>query len=273
MERVVQSISPSGIQARQITCSIGAELDNVNLGVASRDKGLVNEIRELLLKHKVLFFRNQDITRAEHVAFATAVRRAGGSPGCRQRPRAPGPRAHLQVTGQPQRSLRELLALRRHLARKAALRLRASLRGVPAGGRRHHMGQPGLGLRAAAPEREEPDRHLARPPQHRSELWRQHAHREEAGTESAVPRRRASCRSHASRDGREGVVRQLLHHPLHQLPHGGECSLRPGLHPRWIGPAALLASARPRFPNTRSVGTGSRAMWRCGTTAARSTTP
>ena len=71
MERVVQSISPSGIQARQITCSIGAELKNVNLGVASRDKDLVNEIRQLLLKYKVLFFRNQDITRAEHVAFAT----------------------------------------------------------------------------------------------------------------------------------------------------------------------------------------------------------
>ena len=71
MEPVVQSISTSGIQARQITCSIGAELKNVNLGVASRDKDLVNEIRQLLLKYKVLFFRNQDITRAEHVAFAT----------------------------------------------------------------------------------------------------------------------------------------------------------------------------------------------------------
>jgi len=42
----------------------------VNLGVASRDAGLVAEIRALLLAHKVLFFRDQDITRAEHVAFA-----------------------------------------------------------------------------------------------------------------------------------------------------------------------------------------------------------
>jgi len=40
------------------------------LGVASRDPGLVAEIRALLLKHRVLFFRDQDITRAEHVAFA-----------------------------------------------------------------------------------------------------------------------------------------------------------------------------------------------------------
>jgi taurine dioxygenase len=53
-----------------LTCAIGAEVSNVNLGVASRDSGLMAEIRALLLKHKVLFFRDQDFTRAEHVAFA-----------------------------------------------------------------------------------------------------------------------------------------------------------------------------------------------------------
>ena len=58
------------IRVRQLTCNIGALLENVNLGVASRDTGLVAEIRALLLKHKVLFFRDQDITRPEHVAFA-----------------------------------------------------------------------------------------------------------------------------------------------------------------------------------------------------------
>ena len=53
-----------------LTCAIGAEVGNVNLGVASRDSGLMAEIRALLLKHKVLFFRDQDFTRPEHVAFA-----------------------------------------------------------------------------------------------------------------------------------------------------------------------------------------------------------
>ncbi|MGH8263113.1 MAG: TauD/TfdA dioxygenase family protein [Steroidobacteraceae bacterium] len=53
-----------------LTCAIGAELSGVNLGAASREAGLVAEIRALLLKHRVLFFRDQDITRAEHVAFA-----------------------------------------------------------------------------------------------------------------------------------------------------------------------------------------------------------
>jgi taurine dioxygenase len=57
-------------KVEQLTCTIGAELTNVNLGAASRDAGLAAEIRALLLKHRVLFFRDQDITRAEHVAFA-----------------------------------------------------------------------------------------------------------------------------------------------------------------------------------------------------------
>ncbi len=53
-----------------LSCAIGAELRQVNLGVASRDSAMMAEIRALLLKYRVLFFRDQDITRAEHVAFA-----------------------------------------------------------------------------------------------------------------------------------------------------------------------------------------------------------
>ncbi|HEV8500515.1 MAG TPA: TauD/TfdA family dioxygenase [Casimicrobiaceae bacterium] len=58
------------MKVEQLTCSIGAELSNVDLGAASRDRGLAAEIRALLLVHRVLFFRDQNITRAEHVAFA-----------------------------------------------------------------------------------------------------------------------------------------------------------------------------------------------------------
>ena len=58
------------IKVEALTCTIGAELSNVNLGVASRTPELVAEIRALLLKHKGLFFRDQALTRAEHVAFA-----------------------------------------------------------------------------------------------------------------------------------------------------------------------------------------------------------
>jgi taurine dioxygenase len=67
---VAASSLQRSIRVEPLTCAIGAELGNVNLGVASRDADLVAEIRALLLKHKVVFFRDQDITRAEHVAFA-----------------------------------------------------------------------------------------------------------------------------------------------------------------------------------------------------------
>ena len=53
-----------------LTCAIGAELSDVNLADAIHDDGLFQELRALLVRHRVLFLRDQDFTRAEHVAFA-----------------------------------------------------------------------------------------------------------------------------------------------------------------------------------------------------------
>ncbi|WP_044874358.1 TauD/TfdA family dioxygenase [Pseudomonas sp. LFM046] len=58
------------MKVEQLTCAIGAEISGVNLGDAARSDDLFAEIRQLLLTHKVLFLRDQDISRAEHVAFA-----------------------------------------------------------------------------------------------------------------------------------------------------------------------------------------------------------
>ncbi|MGQ7958583.1 TauD/TfdA dioxygenase family protein [Pseudomonas sp. SP16.1] len=58
------------MQVEQLTCAIGAELIGVNLADAIHDDGLFAEIRQLLLKHRVLFLREQNFSRAEHVAFA-----------------------------------------------------------------------------------------------------------------------------------------------------------------------------------------------------------
>lgn len=60
----------TSFQVEQMTGAIGAQINNIHLGAASRDPAMMEQIRALLLKHKVLFFRDQDITRAEHVAFA-----------------------------------------------------------------------------------------------------------------------------------------------------------------------------------------------------------
>lgn len=59
-----------GVTVKPLTCAIGAEIEGVNLGVAARDDGLFSAIKALLLRHKVLFLRRQDIARSDHVAFA-----------------------------------------------------------------------------------------------------------------------------------------------------------------------------------------------------------
>ncbi|WP_417282454.1 TauD/TfdA dioxygenase family protein [Comamonas sp.] len=53
-----------------LTCALGAELLGVHLADAVHDDELFSEIRTQLLKHKVLFLREQNISPAEHVAFA-----------------------------------------------------------------------------------------------------------------------------------------------------------------------------------------------------------
>ncbi len=53
-----------------LTCALGAELQGVNLAEAGRNADLAGEINELLLKHKVLFARDQEMSDAEHAALA-----------------------------------------------------------------------------------------------------------------------------------------------------------------------------------------------------------
>jgi len=58
------------MRVEQLTCAIGAELVGVNLSDAANDEGLFLAVKAELLRHKVLFLRDQDISRADHVAFA-----------------------------------------------------------------------------------------------------------------------------------------------------------------------------------------------------------
>ncbi len=54
-----------------LTCHIGAELTGVSLAEAARNDDLFGEVRAALLAHKVLFLRDQDLSRGDHVAFAS----------------------------------------------------------------------------------------------------------------------------------------------------------------------------------------------------------
>ena len=60
----------STIQVQPLTCALGAELHGVQLADAAQDESLFQDIRRLLLTHKVLFLRDQQLSRAQHVAFA-----------------------------------------------------------------------------------------------------------------------------------------------------------------------------------------------------------
>ncbi|MEF9949480.1 MAG: TauD/TfdA family dioxygenase, partial [Comamonas sp.] len=54
------------MKVEQLTCAIGAELTGVNLADAVQDADLFAEIRKALLTHRVLFLRDQEISRADH---------------------------------------------------------------------------------------------------------------------------------------------------------------------------------------------------------------
>jgi taurine dioxygenase len=59
------------VRIEKLTTHIGAELAGVNLAEAATNDDLFGAIREALLAHKVLFLRDQDISKADHVAFAS----------------------------------------------------------------------------------------------------------------------------------------------------------------------------------------------------------
>ena len=58
------------MRVEKLTAHIGAQLHGVDLAEAARNDDLFGAIREELLKHKVLFLRGQEISKADHVAFA-----------------------------------------------------------------------------------------------------------------------------------------------------------------------------------------------------------
>ncbi len=78
------------MQIEQLTCAIGAELTGVNLADAVHDDGLFAQIKVALLQHKVLFLRNQDISRADHVAFASRFGKLENHPVAGSDPDHPG---------------------------------------------------------------------------------------------------------------------------------------------------------------------------------------
>jgi taurine dioxygenase len=58
------------MRVEKLTSHIGADLSGVSLAEAITNDDLFGAIREALLAHKVVFLRDQHVSKAEHVAFA-----------------------------------------------------------------------------------------------------------------------------------------------------------------------------------------------------------
>jgi len=78
------------MRVEPLTCHIGAELVGVDLADAVHDDGLFEEIRAALLKHRVLFLREQGMSRADHVAFAERFGKLEPHPVAGSHPDYPG---------------------------------------------------------------------------------------------------------------------------------------------------------------------------------------
>ena len=69
MNQLVRDIQAGSITLHPLTPSIGAEVGNIDLTQQLSDQTLA-DLRQALLDWKVLFFRDQDITTEQHLAFA-----------------------------------------------------------------------------------------------------------------------------------------------------------------------------------------------------------
>ena len=78
------------MRIEKLTTHIGAELVGVNLAEAVTNDDLFGAIRQALLDHKVLFARDQQISQAEHVAFAERFGELESHPAVRSDPDHPG---------------------------------------------------------------------------------------------------------------------------------------------------------------------------------------
>jgi alpha-ketoglutarate-dependent taurine dioxygenase len=78
------------MRVEKLTTHIGAEISEISLAEAATNDDLFGEIKEALLRHKVLFLRDQQISKAEHVAFAERFGQLETHPVVGSDPKHPG---------------------------------------------------------------------------------------------------------------------------------------------------------------------------------------
>jgi alpha-ketoglutarate-dependent taurine dioxygenase len=69
MDREIASNHVSNLRYERLTGKLGAEVSGINL-TRSIDHDIIAALTAALVEHKVLFFRNQPMTTAQHLEFA-----------------------------------------------------------------------------------------------------------------------------------------------------------------------------------------------------------
>ncbi|MGN6514910.1 MAG: TauD/TfdA dioxygenase family protein [Rhizomicrobium sp.] len=69
MSEAALKLAPAALTVSPLTPTIGAEVGNIDLSLPL-DRQTRQALRDLLLEWKVIFFRDQDITTEQHLAFA-----------------------------------------------------------------------------------------------------------------------------------------------------------------------------------------------------------
>ncbi|GEE02919.1 putative taurine dioxygenase [Gordonia spumicola] len=80
----------TAIRAERLTAHLGAELFDVDLAAVAHDDELFAQLGSLLIEHKVLFVRDQPISRADHVALARRFGELEDHPVASSDPEHPG---------------------------------------------------------------------------------------------------------------------------------------------------------------------------------------
>ena len=144
------------IEVHRLTAFIGAELRNVSLADAANDPAVFAQIKDLLLQHKVLFFRDQDISRADHVKLAERFGPLEGHPALGSDPEHPGLVRIYKDLDSPAEQYENSFHCDATWREAPADGLGAALRRGPGRGRRHHLGRTWCRRTSACPSTSRP---------------------------------------------------------------------------------------------------------------------
>jgi hypothetical protein len=144
MNRHVASLkAATSLTIAPLTLTIGAEISGLDLAVPLEPDALA-AIKAALLDRKVLFFRGQDITTEQHLAFARNFGELEVHPFAPHKPDYPQVLAITHEPAKPRAG--EHLAQRRHLAGRALIGIDPQGAGGPRGGGRYPVRRHGRRL-------------------------------------------------------------------------------------------------------------------------------